>query len=60
MLTKYYKDNKERLQIKACESHQNLSIEEKGKKQQYGFKCSRRNLPEDGKQKLVKYKKIYI
>ena len=34
---KYYQDDKERLQKKACERHQNLSKEEKEIKQQYGF-----------------------
>ena len=30
--SKYYQDNKERLQRKACEKYQNLSKEEKEKK----------------------------
>ena len=30
--SKYYQDNKERLQGKACEKYQNLSKEEKEKK----------------------------
>ena len=33
---KYYKENKERLQKKADERYQNLSMEEKEKKQKYG------------------------
>ena len=34
--TKYYQENKERLQKKAHERYQNLSKEGKEKKQQYG------------------------
>ena len=32
LTAKYYQENKERLQIKACERYQNISKEEKGKK----------------------------
>ena len=34
---KYYQENKERLQNKACERYQNFSKKEKEKKQQYGL-----------------------
>ena len=55
---KYYQNNKERLQKKACERYQSLSKEEEEKKQQYA--CERyKNLPEDKKQKLVEYRKKY-
>ena len=58
---KYYQDNKERLQNKACERYQSLSQEEKEKKQQYG--CERyKNLPEDEKPRLkyeAQYRKKY-
>ena len=43
---KYYQENKERLQKKACERYQILSKEEKEKKQQYGHECYN-NLSED-------------
>ena len=36
--TKYYQNNKERLQKKTRERYQSLSKEEKEKKQQYGHK----------------------
>ena len=37
---KYHQENKERLQQRACERYQNLSKEEKEKKQQYyGHEC---------------------
>ena len=49
---KYYPDNKERLQKKACKRYQSLSKEEKKKKQQYGRERYK-NLPENEKQKLV-------
>ena len=50
--TKYYQNNKEKLQKKARERYQSLSKEEKQKKQQYG--CGQyKNLPEDEKKKLV-------
>ena len=55
---KYYQENKERLQKKACERYQNLSKEKKKKKQQHG--CEHyKNLSEDEKQKLVEYRKKY-
>ena len=56
--TKYYQENKERLQKKACEICQGLSKEEKEKKQQYDCEC-RKNLPEHKKQKLAEYSKKY-
>ena len=34
---KYYQNNKERLQKKACERYQSLSKGGKGKKRQYGL-----------------------
>ena len=43
---KYYSENKERLQKKACERYQNLSKEKKGKKQQYDHERYK-NLAED-------------
>ena len=52
---KYYQKNKERLQKKR---YQNLSKEEKEKKQQYGRECYK-NLSEDEKDKLVEYRKKY-
>ena len=49
---KYYQNNIERLQLKACERYQSLPKEDKEKKWQYG--CERyKNLPEDEKQRLV-------
>ena len=55
---KYYQENKERLQKKACKRYQNLSKEQKEKKWQHG--CKRyKNLSEDKKQKLVEYRKKY-
>ena len=51
---KYYQDNKERLQIKACKRYQNLSKEKK--KQQYGREHYK-NLSENEKNKLVEYRK---
>ena len=57
--TKYYHENKERLQTKDRERYQNLFKGEKEKKQQYG--CERyKNLSEDKKQKLVEYRKNII
>ena len=53
---KYYQENKERLQKKACKRYQNLSKEEKEKKRQYGHECYK-NLSEDEKQKLVENRK---
>ena len=55
---KYYPENKERLQKKACERYQNLSKEKKGKKQQYDHERYK-NLAEDWKHKLFEYKKNY-
>ena len=52
---KYYQENKERLKKKALKRDQNLSKEEKEKKQQYG----RARFSEDEKQKLVQYRKKY-
>ena len=53
---KYYQENKERLQRKACERYQSLSKKEKEKKQQYGHeRC--KNLSEDENQKLAEYRK---
>ena len=51
-IKKYYKK-------KACERYQNLSNEEKGKKQQYGYKLYK-NLSDDEKQKLAEYRKNII
>ena len=53
---KYYRNNKERPHKKARERYQNLSKEEKDKKQQYGCEWCK-NLPEDEKQKCVEYRK---
>ena len=55
LAAKYHQGNKERLQKR----YQNLSKEEKEKKQQYGCE-SYKNLSEDGKSKLVEYKKNII
>ena len=55
---KYYHENKEGLQKKACERYSNLSKEEKQKKQQYGRERYK-NLSEEEKRKLVKYRKKY-
>ena len=46
LLVKYYQENKERLQIKACERYQNILKEEKEKKQQSDRECYI-NLSED-------------
>ena len=51
---KYYQENKERLEKKARERYQNLSKEEKEKKQEY---CREYGLSEDEKQMLVEYRK---
>ena len=56
---KYYQENKERLQKKACEKYQSLSKEEKEKKRQYGCECYK-NLSEDEKQKLLSIEKNII
>ena len=55
---KYYQNNKEILK-KAHERYQNLSEEEKEKKQQYRRERYK-NIPEDGKQKLVEYRRKYF
>ena len=52
--TRYYQENKEKLQRKAREGYQNLSKEEK--KRQYGRERYK-NLSEDEKEKLVEYRK---
>ena len=49
---KYYQENKERLQKRACERYQSFSKKEKEKKQQYGCECYKIS-SEDEKQKLV-------
>ena len=54
---KYYQNNKERLQKKVHERY--LSKEEKERKQQYDREPYK-NLPEDEKQKPVKYRKKII
>ena len=56
---KYYQENKEMLQKNTLERYQNLSNEEKGKKQQYGYKLYK-NLSDDEKQKLAEYRKNII
>ena len=55
---KYYHKNKERLQKKACERCQNLSTEQKEKKQQDGHECHK-SLSENEKNKQVEYRKNY-
>ena len=63
---KYYQENKvakkkyslQKLQKKVCEIYQNLSNEEKEKKQQYGRKLYK-NLLEDVKQKFVENRKQF-
>ena len=54
--TKYYQDNKETLQEKACERYQSLCRKKKKKKQQYGCK-QYKNIQEDEKQRLAEYRK---
>ena len=47
---KYHQENKERLQQRACERYQNLSNEEKEKKQQYyGLECYKQISEDDKK-----------
>ena len=47
---KYHQENKERLQQRACKRYQNLSKEEKEKKQQYyGHKCYKQISEDDKK-----------
>ena len=45
---KYYQENKERLQKKACKRYQNLFKEQKEKKRRCGCECYK-NLSEDKK-----------
>ena len=52
---KYYQENKERLQ-KKHEIYYNLSMEEKGKKQQYGREHYK-NHSEDEQNKTIEYRK---
>ena len=49
---KYYQDNTERLQKRACERYQRLSNKEKEKKKQQYGREQYKILPEDEKQKL--------
>ena len=56
---KYYQDNKERLQKRACERYQRLSNKEKEKKKQQYGREQYKILPEDEKQKLDEYRKKY-
>ena len=55
---KYYQENKETLQKKACERNQNLSKEVKEKKQQHSRECYE-NLSEDENNALAEYRKKY-
>ena len=55
---KYYQENKELLQKKACERYQNLAKKEKEKNWQYGFVCYK-SISEDEKNVLVEYRKKY-
>ena len=48
---KYYQENKERVEKKARERYQNLSVEEKEKKRQYG--CERRKILQNGKNEFI-------
>ena len=50
---KYYQENKERVQKKACERHQILSKQEKEEKQQYGHECYK-HLSEDEENRVKK------
>ena len=52
LLAKYYQKNKERIHKNSCESYQNLSKEEKDKKQEYSRERLRK-----WKKKLVEYRK---
>ena len=55
---KYYQEDKERLQKRACERYQNFSKKEKEKKLQYG--CARYKISsEDEKKKLVENRKKF-
>ena len=51
-IAKYHQNNKERVQKKACEKYQSIFEDKKKKKGQYGPERYK-NLPENGKQKLV-------
>ena len=53
---KYYKNNKHRIQMKACKTQQSLTKEEREKKGQYG-RGQYKNLSEDEKEKVVKNRK---
>ena len=53
---KYYQENKEALQKKACERNQNLSKEVKEKNQQHSRECYE-NLSEDENNTLAEYRK---
>ena len=56
---KYYQEDKERRQKRACERYQNFSKKEKEKKLQYGrvrYKIS----SEDEKKSLLRIEKIFI
>ena len=54
----YYQENNWWLQEKVCEKYQNLSEEQKKRKQQYGHERYK-NLSENEKQKLLEYRKKY-
>ena len=57
---KYYQNNKERLQKKKLMRDTKVFLKKKKKRKwQYG-PCRYKNLPEDGKQKLVEYRKNII
>ena len=59
LLAKYYQENEERLHKKARDRYQNLSKEEKEKKQQYVCEFHK-NLSDDKKQKLAEYGKHFV
>ena len=56
---KYYQENKERLQKKACERYQSLSKEEKEKKSDNMAVNLAKNLAENEVNKLVEHRKKY-
>ena len=58
MTNKYYQKHKERLRKEAHEKYQNISEEEKDKRQ---IRVQERyqNLPKEQKQKLLEYMKLY-
>ena len=56
---KYYQENKERLQKKACERYQSLSKEEKEKKSDNMAVNLTKNLAENEVNKLVEHRKKY-